>query len=274
MSGPEMKGLETSNPSSQPELPMADHPSLETLLELSLGELEPAAAAPVAEHLRQCANCLARYGSLLELPDPSPGTAGEEAAEEEAQAAAWRELSRKLRLGEAEPEAETTVPPREQQRPLASRRSLPLPPAWIAAAALVPLAFLLGYLARGPAETAPPVLATAAPAQLMPGDFALLGTVPKAPPQVLCPPAEGVFSWVLTGLGPGAGVGALYEIGIERPDGGSMQEAGAVQQFGEIHLALQRLGLPNGNYRITVRLAPRAGGEEVKKEYRLTLDCP
>jgi hypothetical protein len=262
-----------SGHSKRPEILSDGHASLESLLELSLGELAPAAATPIAEHLRGCPDCFVRYASLLELPDPPLGGGGEEAAEAAAQAAAWRELRRVLGLGQTESRAEEPVQPavlRGSFRGSLRETSVP----WLGAAALVLLGFLGGYLARaGRDETLSPLLATASTAQLVPGDLPVRGNASQTV-KVVCQPQDAFYSWGVTGLGSAARIGTPVEIEVEKPGGSSIRLRRLIQKFGEITLILPRRGLPNGDYVIRLHIAAGAAGREVDKEIRLTLDCP
>lgn len=230
-----------------------DHLSLETLLELAQGELAPSKAGAAREHLLRCPQCLARSRSLEELPDPpAPESIG---AGPEERAAAWRELGRVLPLGP--PPAASPPPPSRFARP-------PLAGYWLAAAALV-LGAGLGYLLGDGGGSPPPGLAGAASTQLLPIDFAVLGSLPE-PPRATCPPAGGLFFWVLGGLEK-----RDLDIELSPPRGAALHLAARPNEFGELELVLRRPALPNGVYRIVVKAK---GEAEVLKEYRLTVDCP
>ncbi len=251
------------------------HLSLETLLELVEGELTSAEAEKAREHLVRCAECLDRSRSLLALSDPPAGI-GKETLEAQ-RPAAWRELSRAL------PALRPTKP--LAAGPRAEARSAPF--YWSLAAAMIASAvggYWLGLRESAPAGENGSELTAATSIQLLPQDFALLGTQPDPPP-VACPRVDEVPVLILGGLEGRAG--EQFEIELQGPHGRSLKTRASSNEFGEVALALRRSLVGRGLYVVKVRSAPEGPAsapgaapadatsvnDRPVKEYRLFLDC-
>lgn len=242
----------------------ASHLSLVTMLELVDGELSPIQAEKARVHLLLCPDCQARAQSLLELPD-APADALIDAGPEPRQPTE-SERGRMLRF---EP---TVEPPNTGPRSgasLAHRSSSP-GPVWLTAAAALVVGALAGFW-LAPRTGRPAGLTAAASTQLLPQDFAVLGTLP-ATPAAACPPPGGAFVFVLGGLDASGEQGQAYGVELMGPSGAGLKIAATANRFGEIELALERSALANGTYRIVVR--KNAKGDAAAREYRLLLDCP
>lgn len=237
------------------------HPPLEVLLQLALGELSEDEAFAIREHLLGCAACLERARSLAGLPEP-PAAA---AATADDQAAAWRGVKTALELPDLE--AAPALPP--APAPAAPPVPFPAPrrsAGWLAVAAALLLGVALGLFAgrRGPAP-----VSLAASTQLLPTDFAVLGTPPE-PDKARCPPADGFYVWILGSL-EGGPPDARYSVELTGPAGARRIEA-TRNRFGELEIVLPRQAAPAGPYRLLVENLAVPGAPA--KEFRLTVDCP
>lgn len=122
---------------------MTEHPSVETLLDLTLGELSDEHAAEVRDHLIDCEACRVQVQSLLDTSDEPP--AGHEPVSRFEKEAARRDLARAMRDEGFASAADRLAKGPETKRPEGERQAAEQPWRVLGLAAAVGLvAFGLG----------------------------------------------------------------------------------------------------------------------------------
>lgn len=272
---------------------MTKHPQQETLVELTLGELEEPESSRVREHLIDCQTCRDFVQDLLQVPTQPPE--GEAVVTTEERTAAWDALANRLGT-EASLErsksimpheirlvasGSSTTPPERSSQPEGSEaRVSDLEPrrrssGWerrlqLAAAAL--LAFGAGLVVKGWIDFAPAPTTRVAQWTPLEGESVhSRGNEGQSPDEVTCPSESGVFIWDLP-LGPvAAHPGTLFRVEITPPEGQvEILRDVSADAYGRILITRERDRSPNGTYRIDVF---QQGGSEVLEEFRLSVAC-
>ncbi len=256
-----------------------EHPTLETLLELTLDELPEREACTLREHLLDCPQCLARVRELIDLPENAP--AGQEPISDSQRRAAFERLAASLdaeesSAGSLDTEGKSTEAQNLSQVPDLDPAKVsfaqPVAPSggfsWrgFAVAASVVAAIGFGFLLqpRNSGETLWPVSQVSAEGSLR------VTRGPNTPTRVACPKQDQAAVWGLILTDAPASTEPL-RIEIEGPDGAKDSLHGhTVDNFGMLWFGRKPGTTPNGVYEIKVFLDP---ARDPLETFFLWVDC-
>lgn len=263
---------------------MTTHPSLESLLDLTLNELPEDRASEVREHLLDCRECRTQVKELLEHPTDPP--AGEARLSDSERSEAWNGLAERLAaegvdLG-AEPPIEIPDEPLGTVTPFSPDRS-PAPPAsissrawptgFMSAAAAVVLAFGAGILAGRAQETYSRTETQAALWTHLSGEAATHrgGGEPGSELPVICLEDKRAWIWALSLGSASPSPIARFRVEIAFPNGSHETLDQLLRDdFGRILLTRPQDSTPEGAY--TIQVFPE-GQPEVLESFRFVVSC-
>ncbi|MCG8456796.1 MAG: hypothetical protein MI919_10995 [Holophagales bacterium] len=241
------------------------HPSLETLLDLTLDELPEGTAASVREHLLDCGECRERVRKLLEEPDePPPGMAavGPQARDE-----AWERFRERLAAGGSAPPRESHESGPLPFRPPERQSRLPTGSGAVMAAAGAVLAFGLGYLVAPDNPELPPNMPAAETLVEGDGTFVRGPTGSSTPAE--CPSPDHALIWKLSLTHPPPPEVEM-RLEVRRPDGDTEKPlAMSANAAGQLLLNRRPRATPPGLYVVEVRTPEGAGLET----FRISVEC-
>lgn len=246
---------------------MSNHPSLESLLALTLGELSDDEAFELREHLIGCESCRLCVKEFLETPDEPP--IGEPRLTDSERSKAWAGLAEKLGttgrvLGPEPPQKDPKVQPAMAvpflPYPAPSHRLPATTHRWPIAlmgttAAAVALAFGTGLFMGRSHGTGLETATQVAVWTPLTGDLgARRGTQgPSTEPTVICPEEKRALVWALN-LGAASPLAtSRLRVEIISPDG-TIETLDRVprDEFGRVLLTRSRESTPDGAYMIRV----------------------
>lgn len=238
--------------------PNGEHPSLETLLDLTLDDLSDERAEVVREHLIDCAECRARVQELLDTSSEPPEST--EPLSRFEKRAAWRDLQSALGAeGLDETPKRPEIGAETPERGAGRRNEWGSRYGQLAATALI--AFGLGFFAFRLSVDSSPTLGTVT---ALPG--MVRGTSPFP---ISCPPSDGTFVWMIPTPGD-ASPDAVYEIEIAAPNAVQRLADARPEPGGLLVVVRPRSATPDGDYEIQI-FAP--GSEEPLSTFLLRVDC-